>query len=194
MYLACNLAYPACKSMYPGGVSLPATGNSCAAVDCGRQGRCASSMPTPPPALCTSSVPALCSLRVAHAPICGPPQHHSLATPPAPCSCLNGRCVCSAVQGKEVAVGPRCSVAGPVPPTAPRRAAVVVSPSGVDTDGCGSTRWPCASVRHALLLQFWEWAPQLAESALTRQQPTRLGSSPSALQKPTRLLRAPLWA
>jgi hypothetical protein len=55
-------------------------------------------------------------------------------------------------------VGPRCSVAGPVPPAAPRRAAVVVSPSGVDADGCGSTRRPCASVRHALLVHFWEWA------------------------------------
>ena len=94
-----------------GGVSLPATEDRCAAVDCGRHG-----------------------------------------------NCLDGRCVCSVVQGKEVAVGPRCSVAAPVPPSAPRRAAVVVSPSGVDAEGCGSTRAPCASVRHALLVHFWEWA------------------------------------
>ena len=122
-------------------------------------------------ALCTSFVPALGSSRVAPAPICGAPEHGPLAAPPTPCSCLDGRCVCSVVQGKEVAVGPRCSVSGPVPPAAPRRAAIVVSPSGVDADGCGSTRRPCASVRHALLVQFWEWAPQLAESALARQQP-----------------------
>ena len=103
-----------------------------------------------------------------------PPQHrtHSSLVAP-PCSCLEGRCVCSVVDGKEVAVGPRCSVEGPVPPATPRRAAVVVSPSGVDADGCGSTRQPCASLRHALRVQFWEWARQLAESALARSSPRR---------------------
>ena len=125
--------------------------------------------------LCASPLHQLCA---GSAPLESRPCPHlwrtrapSTGCPSYPCSCLDGRCVCSVVQGKEVAVGPRCSVTGPVPPAAPRRAAIVVSPSGVDADGCGSTRRPCASVRHALLEQFWEWAPQLAESALARQQP-----------------------
>ena len=49
----CPNVYPVCSTcspVCPGGVSLPATDDGCAAVDCGRHGRCASSFRKAAPA------------------------------------------------------------------------------------------------------------------------------------------------
>lgn len=65
--------------------------------------------------------------------------------------CVGGACVCG---GQSI--GPLCTIAAsPLPPLPSHEAIHVAAAGGADDGECGSLAAPCATIEHALLLQYW---------------------------------------